>query len=288
MNKADVNWAVITGSTGGIGSEIAKILAARGEAMILVNRSKTKAEAQRAELLAMHQNLKIELITADLLDTEQITTATDQINALPGRIDVLYNNSGILTAEKVLSVQGFESQFAVNTLAPYQLIQDLRLKMARSMSENPAMVVNFSSSAITPLKTLELSTLANPEKVGGLMSTYAQTKLAVTAMAPALAEDLKQENVLIRAVDPGATKSPMTTGGNSAMPWFLSWLAPLLFKPADKQAAKVVESANPTQFSGGSGIYVADLKEKKMPAPAADVTTQKELIALLNSLLKAS
>ena len=285
MTETDAIWTVITGSTGGIGSEIAKILALRGDAMILVNRSETKATSQRADILAKHPELQIELVTADLMDTAQIAAAAQRINALPGRIDALYNNSGMLTAEKTLSAQGFESQFAVNTLAPYQLIQNLRNKMARPANEPPAMIVNFSSSAITPLKALELGNLANPEKVGGLMSTYAQTKLAVTALAPALADDLRSDNILIRAIDPGATKSAMTTGGNSGMPKILAWMAPLLFSPADKQAAKVVESADPAAFEGRSGIYVANRKEKKMPSPATDKKVQQDLIALLEQAL---
>lgn len=285
MRETDASWTVITGSTGGIGREIVKKLAARGDAMILVNRSEAKADAQRSDIHATHPELSIELVTANLFDTAQIAAATDKINTLPGRIDALYNSAGILTAKKVLSVQGFESHFAVNTLAPYQLIQNLRAKMARPLSETPAAIVNFSSSAITSLKTLELGSLTNPEKVGGLMSTYAQTKLAVTALAPALADELKPDNILIRAIDPGPTKSAMTTGGNSGMPKLLAWLAPLLFSPADKQAAKVVDSADPSAFDGGSGIYVANLKKKKMPAAAADVKTQRDLVALLNSLL---
>lgn len=287
MAVTDANWTIVTGSTGGIGSEIAKLLAARGAALILVNRSEVKAQAQRAEILGTYPDMAVELITADLMDMAHLARATDVIKALPGRIDALYNNAGVLTAERVLSAQGFESQFAVNVLAPYLLIQNLRGKMARTTGDAPAMIVNFSSSAITPLKTLQIDQLANPDKVGGLMSTYAQTKLAATTMAPALSDGLRADNILIRAIDPGATKSAMTTGGNSAMPKVLAWLAPLLFRPADKQAVKLVDSADPTAFGGRTGIYVANRKEKKLPAPASDHKTQQSLIALLDRLSAA-
>ncbi len=285
MAVTDANWTVITGSTGGIGSEIVNKLAARGDAMILVNRSDAKAKAQCAEILSSHPGSKIELVTADLMDTAQIAEAAKRIGDLPGRVDALYNNAGILTSDKILSAQGFESQFAVNVLASYLFIRALREKMARAAGETPAMIVNLSSSAITPLKKLELDSLANPATVGGLMKTYAQTKLAVTTLAPALANELKSENILIRAIDPGATKTDMTTSGNSAMPKVLAWLAPLLFSPADKQAAKLVDSADPAAFDGRTGIYVANRREKKMPAPATDTIVQRDLISLLDRLL---
>lgn len=281
----DNGWTVITGSTGAIGYEIAKILAARGDALVLVNRSEIKAVAQRKSLIAAHPGTRIELISADLMDTGQISNATDSIMALPGRIDALYNNSGVLTGEMVLSAQGFESHFAVNTLAPYQLIRGLQGKMARGADDPPAMIVNFSSSAITGLKSLEIETLPNPPTVGGLMSTYAQTKLAVTALAPALADKLRTDNILIRAIDPGATRSAMTTGGGSGMPWPLSWLAPFLFSAPDKQAAKVVDGADPNAFGKRSGIVVANRREKKLPRSIAEAATHENLVELLDRSL---
>lgn len=285
MAKSVANWTVLTGSTRGIGSEIAKLLAARGDPMILVNRSEEAAFAQRSSLIEQNPGAVIELITADLMDITRIAEAAAKIGDLPGRVDALYNNAGVLTGKKILSAQGFESQFAVNTLAPYQLIQALRAKMARPAGASPAMVVLFSSSAINSPKTLDLNTLAQPDTVGGLLSTYAQTKLAVTALAPALAEDLKSDNILIRAIDPGATKTDMTTGGSSGMPKLLAWVAPLLFSPADKQAAKLVASADPEAFGGRSGIYVANRKEKALPVAATDVDAHQALVSMLDRLL---
>lgn len=284
MTTSNANWAVITGSTGGIGSEIAELLAARGQNMILLNRSVSKTDAQKARLLAKHPGLQIEAVIADLMDASQTARAIKAINAIPGRVDALYNNSGVLTSEKVLSKQNFESQFAVNVLAPYQLTIGLKDKMMRNATDTPGMVVLFSSSAVNPQKSLKLSDLPNPERVGGLMGTYAQSKLAVTTLAPALAGTLRSDNILIRAVDPGATKTAMTSG-NSAMPKALQWLEPLLFSPADKQAAKVVNSADPAAFDGQTGIFVANGKRKRMPKPAADTPTQAELLSLLERAL---
>ncbi|MEM9062181.1 MAG: SDR family NAD(P)-dependent oxidoreductase [Pseudomonadota bacterium] len=288
MASEPTNWTVITGSTGAIGDAIARHLAPRGKSLILLNRSDTKSQVQRAAILAEHPDVAIEIVTADLMDTTQVATATDLINDLPGRVDVLYNNSGVLTGEKILSAQGYESHFAVNTLAPYQLIRNLREKMARPVEEAPGMIVNFSSSAIGGLKTLDVEGLANPEKVGGLLSTYAQTKLAVTALAAALAEDLRSDNILIRAIDPGATRSAMTTSGNSGMPWFLSWLAPIVFASPERQALKIIDGADPIAFGGRSGIYVANRREKKMPAAGYDTRKQRDLLDLLQRSLETS
>ncbi|MEM9759004.1 MAG: SDR family NAD(P)-dependent oxidoreductase [Pseudomonadota bacterium] len=278
-------WTVITGSTGGLGAELARQLAARGDALILLNRSASKARAQREELLGEYPELTLELVAADFMNFTEIRAAILKINEFPGRIDALYNVSGLLTAKKVLSVQGYESHFAVNTVAPYLLIQGLRSKMARPAGDAPAMIVNLSSSAINGLKALNLDDLPDPDDVGGLFTTYAQSKLALTTLAPALAPELELQNILIRAIDPGATRTPMTTQGNTGMPKILAWIAPVLFAPADKQAAKVVASAQPSAHDGRTGLYIANRKVKKLPAPAADARNQRSLLELLDGLL---
>ena len=283
MARANVNWTVLTGSTGGIGREIAKILAERGQNLILLNRSESKTQVQRNELLKEHSGLLVEQVIADLMDTDQVASAISEINAISGRVNTIYNNSGVLTAEKVLSKQGYESQFAVNTLAPYLLTLGLRDKMARAASEEPGMVVLFSSGAVTAPKALNLRELANPDTVGGLMQTYAQTKLAATALAPALAGLLEEHNICIRAVDPGATKTAMTTTGNAAMPLLLRWLSPFLFASAEKQAIKIVDSAAPSAFGGRTGIFVANRKMKPLPSTIVHTAVQDGLKALLET-----
>ncbi|MEM7138038.1 MAG: SDR family NAD(P)-dependent oxidoreductase [Myxococcota bacterium] len=287
MSHPQRNWTVVTGSTGGIGVEISKGLAARGHALVLVNRDAKASQAQRQALLEEHPSLPIERVTADFMATAEIASAIEHISALPGQVDALYNVAGLLSTKKVMSAEGFESHFAVNTLAPYLLTKGLRQKMSRPAHERAAMVVNFSSSAINQQKVLDLDSLVNPGEVTGLMGTYAQTKLALTALSAGMAEDLKSDNVLIRALDPGATKTSMTTD-NTAMPKVLSWLVPLFFSPPDKQAAKVMVAADPDALRGRTGILVANLKEKKLPKAIADPTTQRKLIDLLETTLRAS
>ncbi|MEM7741300.1 MAG: SDR family NAD(P)-dependent oxidoreductase, partial [Pseudomonadota bacterium] len=67
--------AVITGSTGGIGAEIAKILAQEGWSLTLINRSADKAEKQWQEMHQEFPALNGTTISADLMDTESIKRA---------------------------------------------------------------------------------------------------------------------------------------------------------------------------------------------------------------------
>lgn len=95
---SDRKVAVITGSTGGIGGAIAEQLAAGGWDLVLVNRSAEKASQQKTDLNTAHPEAKVDLVQADLMDTDQIKRSAHEILAIHSSIDALYNNSGVLTS----------------------------------------------------------------------------------------------------------------------------------------------------------------------------------------------
>ncbi|MEL7281361.1 MAG: SDR family NAD(P)-dependent oxidoreductase [Pseudomonadota bacterium] len=272
--------AVITGSTGGIGSAIADQLATAGWDLVLVNRNEKKANQQKAALTAAHPDAVVDLVQADLMDIPQIKAAALTIIAMHPHIDALYNNSGVLTSERVMSVQGHESNYAVNTLAAYVMIQALRPALRRDSRDTNSMVVNTTSSAHNAAKSLDTETLSNPEVIGGLTGAYATTKLALTTMGTAMADALQGEGIMVRSVCPGAVVTPMTKTSN-AMPGILKLFVPLLFNAPDKQAAKMIHAAQTDSFGGRTGIYITNGKEKPLPKLAVDKDVQARLMAKL-------
>lgn len=268
---------VITGSTGGIGEEIAKILAGSGCNLILVNRSAEKSDEQKRVLAAAYPEISITTVQCDLLDIEHIRKAGATIVAATPRIDALYNIAGVLTTNRVNSAQGHESHYAINVLANYAMIEALRPALRRAAGETPTMVVTMSSSAINSVRKLDVEGLSNPEKIKGLFGAYAQSKAALTVMGAAMANGLEQDNILIRSIDPGATATKMTKGGDG-MPGLLSFLAPLLFKKPSVQAAKIVSAADPAACAGRTGILIVGGKEKAAPKLITDIAVQEELM----------
>ncbi|MEM6312288.1 MAG: SDR family NAD(P)-dependent oxidoreductase [Pseudomonadota bacterium] len=276
----DKKIAVITGSTGGIGSALATQLAASGWDLVLVNRSAEKASQQRMELNSAHPDASVDLIQADLMDVDQIKRAAGEILARHPRIDALYNNSGVLTSQRVMSAQGHESNYAVNTLAPFVMLKCLSPALKRAAGEQKTMIVNTTSSAHNSAKSLDAGMLSEPAEIGGLTGAYATTKLALTIMGTALAPDLEQGGILLRSVCPGAVVTPMTKTSD-AMPGFLKFLVPILFSKPAKQADKMINAARPNSFGGRSGIYITNGKEKTLPKLAMDANVQSNLIEKL-------
>lgn len=272
--------AVITGSTGGIGSAIADQLAKAGWNLVLVNRNEEKANQQKATLAAAHPHAVVDLVQADLMDIPQIKTAVQTIIAQHPQIDALYNNSGVLTSERVLSVQGHESNYAVNTLAAYVMAQALRPALRREDTDTNTMVVNTTSSAHNSAKSLDTETLSDPKVIGGLTGAYATTKLALTTMGTAMAGELHGEGIMLRSVCPGGVVTPMTKTSD-AMPGILKLLVPLFFNAPEKQATKMIHAAQTDSFGGRTGIYITNGKEKPLPKLALDQDVQARLMAKL-------
>ncbi|MEO0964308.1 MAG: SDR family NAD(P)-dependent oxidoreductase [Planctomycetota bacterium] len=272
---------VVIGSTGGIGAEIAKLLANEGWHLALVNRSQEKTERQISELREAHPRSTFRAYTADMMDLSQIARVTEQIRSECTGIAGLYLVAGLLTNKRLTSEQGVEGHFAVNTLAPYLFTQKLRATLsAASSAEHKSFVVNFSSSAIGGVRSLDVDDLANPSEIGGLFGAYAKTKLAITVATRFLEAELADEGVLIHAVDPGATKTSMT-GSGDGMPWFIRLLQPVLFKAADAQARKLVSAIDRAVTDGQSGLYIVEGKVKTPPRLVSDQTTQAKLRTLL-------
>ncbi|MEM6309558.1 MAG: SDR family NAD(P)-dependent oxidoreductase [Pseudomonadota bacterium] len=278
---SDRRIAVITGSTGGIGSAIAEQLAAGGWDLVLVNRSAEKASQQKTDLNAAHPEAKVDLVQADLMDTDQIKRAAGEILAIHSSIDALYNNSGVLTSQRIMSAQDHESNYAVNTLASYVMLECLRPALKRTAGAPKTMIVNTTSSAHNAAKSLDVDMLSNPAEIGGLTGVYATTKLALTTMGTAMAPQLEQDGIMLRSVCPGAVVTPMTKTSD-AMPGILKFLVPLLFNKPEKQAGKMIHAAQPESFGGRTGIYITNGKEKAAPKLAVDASVQASLMKKLS------
>ena len=280
--------ALLTGSTGGLGNQISRILAEDGWDLILLNRNKEQTEKQVSNLRNSHPNRSFDCFQVDLMDIESMRKVTQDIAAAHPQINGLYNVAGLLTDKRIESPQGIEGHFALNAVAPYMLLQSLKMQLGAAASpQSPAFVANFSSEVVKGIKSLAVDKLVNPDSIGGLNDAYAKTKVALNVMACFLKEELLRDNIYIYSVDPGATKTPMTSG-NQGMPWFIRLLAPLLFGDPATQAQKLVDGIDKEMKSNNSGTFISNGKVKENPPVALNSQTQDDLRELLERLIVQS
>lgn len=109
---------LITGANAGLGFETARILAARGGAVVLACRDAAKADAAMDRIRADVPAADLAFQPLDLADLDQVREAGAAVLAGP-RIDVLINNAGVMIPPRTLTRQGFELQFGVNHLGTF-------------------------------------------------------------------------------------------------------------------------------------------------------------------------
>lgn len=262
---------IITGGHSGIGLELTKKLITEGHQLGLIVRSMSRAE----KLPEMVKNYgHISYFEADLSDQKSIHAVAESIAKSWDKVDVLYNNAGVLLDANYDSPQGNELHLEVNTIAPVILSRALKPLLDKS---NQPIIVNTVTGGLHTRKDLDTSTFINPTKFTKLLGAYMQSKLALTLWMNELAKEWK--NVRIVSVDPGPNKTKMTKG--TGMP---SWLLPirnLLFSKPSKGGSLLYQGAFDAQHNGKSGILLSGNKVKKMKMTLSD-----EHKALLEAAIK--
>ncbi len=187
---------LITGSTDGIGLETARMLAASGHNILVHGRDPVKLENVEKTLLALPNVGRVESYVSDLSHMADVEALAKAVAEKHAKLDVLINNAGVFSAPDLITPDGLDVRFAVNTMAPYLLMQRLLPLLGAS-----GRVVNLSSAAQSPV---DPEALAGRKKLSDDFTAYAQSKLALTMWSRTMAISLKDAGPVIIAVNPGS------------------------------------------------------------------------------------
>jgi len=204
---------LVTGVTSGLGTDIARELAARDAEVVLAARSPQKLETTVSTLSAEVPGARLQTLVVDLADLSSVRRAALEAEAL-GPIDVLVNNAGVMALPYHRTVDGFEVQLATNHLGPFALTGLLLDQIAASGNGR---VVNTGSQA----HRMALSSpLRDPRVQHGRYSkwhSYAQSKLADVQFTYALDRRLKAAGlpVIATAAHPGYSATGLMHGRNA-------------------------------------------------------------------------
>lgn len=187
---------LVTGSTDGIGLATAEMLISQGHHVLLHGRNPAKLEAAEKSLCGILSDGRVESYVADLSHMDEVEALAKAVADRHDKLDVLINNAGVFRAPEVLTRDGLDVRFAVNTIAPYLLTRRL-IPLLGSTGR----VVTLSSAAQSPVDPESLTGVA---KLSDDFTAYAQSKLALTMWSRNMALSLGNEGPAIIAVNPGS------------------------------------------------------------------------------------
>lgn len=216
---------VITGATAGIGLAVAQALVGQGANVIGVGRSQERCLDAEGRLLGIAPQARIAYLCADLSLQSQVRGLAARIAetlAAWGKSDLdgLVNNAGTFTYWQTLTPEGFETQWAVNHLAPFLLTHAL---LPLLQAAGSAKIVTVSSGSHFSAR-LNWDDIQLRRRYNGL-SAYGQTKLANILFTLALNRRLDAlASVRAYAVDPGLVKTDIglkSASGLASLVWRL-------------------------------------------------------------------
>ena len=133
--------AAITGSTGGIGKEVCRILASLGADLILIDRNIERSRALAEELRENYAGISVSHIQADMEDLASVKAASETL--LQIKVDFLILNAGAYAIPRKKCDTGFDNVFQINFVAPYYLAR----RLFDTINERGGRIVAVSSIA---------------------------------------------------------------------------------------------------------------------------------------------
>jgi len=245
--------AFITGASGGLGAQFARTLSRAGAAVVLASRRVDKLKELRAQIEGEGGDAHV--VELDVTDVASIRAAVARAETEVGYIDILINNSGVSTTQRLVDVSEEDYDFVLgtNTKGAFFVAQEVGKRMlARAKGAAPGTfaggrIVNIASMA--GLKVL-------PQ-----IGIYCMSKAAVVHMTRAMAMEWGKFGINVNALCPGYIDTEInhhhwqTEQGQK-----LIAMLPRkrVGQPADLDSVLVMLCANESHFINGAVIAADD------------------------------
>lgn len=194
---------LITGANKGIGLETAKQLAQAGYKVFIGSRNRERGQQAVSELEA-EGCADVEVLTIDVVDSDSVKQAAEELSSKIAQLDVLINNAGIagdfpqdasnVTQENIRKV--FDTNF-------FGVIQTTQAFLPLLKKSDEPRIVNVSSD----LGSLGSHTDPNYEHYDMKLTAYCSSKTALNAYTVMLAYELRGTNFKVNSVNPGYTST---------------------------------------------------------------------------------
>ena len=187
--------AFVTGASSGLGAQFARALAQAGAAVVLASRRVDKLTALRAHIEGEGGDAHV--MELDVTDRHSIKAAVAHAETEVGSIDILVNNSGVSTTQRIQDVTegDFDYIFDTNVRGAFFMAQEVGKRMlARAQGTAPG--------SYTGGRIINIASMAGL-KVLPQIGAYCMSKAAVIQMTKAMALEWGKHGINVNAICPG-------------------------------------------------------------------------------------
>ena len=192
--------AVITGASTGIGEQISLKLSNNNFHVVLISRSKNKLSKVQEKIKNLGNQCQI--IIADVSKPNLISHIKDQIK-FPQNVQVLINNAGVGLFDKLedITIEDWEQQINTNLRGSFLMSQFFVPYMKRNKTGKILFVNSVAGLSPYPFA-----------------SAYVASKYALRGLSSSLREELRENNIKVISVHPGAVDTPLWDKSESNFP----------------------------------------------------------------------
>jgi NAD(P)-dependent dehydrogenase (short-subunit alcohol dehydrogenase family) len=184
--------ALVTGASSGLGARFAKILAEAGAQVVLAARRVERLKELRAEIES--NGGAAHLVTLDVTDYASIKSAIAHAETEAGPIDILINNSGVSSTQRLVDV----------TPEDYRYVMDTNLQGAFFVAQEAAkrMILRAKGDPSRQHRIINIASVAGL-RVLSQIGVYCMSKAGVVQMTKAMALEWGRHGINVNAICPG-------------------------------------------------------------------------------------
>ncbi|MCL4114449.1 UNVERIFIED_CONTAM: hypothetical protein GTU68_002439 [Idotea baltica] len=252
---------MITGANSGIGKCIAKEIAQRGGTIHLVCRNPTTANEAKLEIIKETENENIHVHILDLSCSSSVAKFARDFSENHDTLTVLINNAGCMINTRELNEDGFEKNFATNTLGTHLLTNGLMPLLKRS--SNPRVVIVSSGGMLVQRLDKDDLQFEKLKPFDGTMA-YAQNKRQQVVMTEQYSK--MYPGVHFSSMHPGWADTPAV---RSSMPDFYEKMKNKLRSPYQGADTALWLAISSAALNEESGRFFQDRKAVATHLPLA-------------------
>lgn len=230
FKSLDGKWIALTGSTGGLGGEIASFVAGLGGNLILLDRNAKKSE-DHAEKLRELYKIEVKTINVDMSDLKSVKAMCEKLKL--EKVDVVVLNAGAYSLPRQKGDSGYDVVYQINFISPYYIVKE----MLNNLRENKGKVVVVGSIAhkYSQIKEedIDFSSEKAPRKVYGNAKRFLMFSLERL---------LQNENdVAYSIAHPGITPTNITSHYSKFIQAIVKYPMKMIFSSPKKASLSILK-----------------------------------------------